>query len=74
MEKFAVPKRNMILVCAGLAVIVLGYAMMAGGGSSDPSVFNPEIFSARRITVAPLLIIIGFAMEVAAIMSKPKKK
>lgn len=57
----------------GLAFMVLGFILMAGGGSDDPNVFNPEIFSWRRIRLAPALIIIGLGIEVYAILSKPKK-
>jgi len=46
--------------------------LMMGGGSEDPNKFNPEIFSTRRITVAPIVVLIGFAIEVFAIMYKPK--
>ena len=47
---------------------------MAGGGSDDPAVFNPEIFSPLRITVAPLLIIAGFVLEIYAVLHRPSKK
>jgi hypothetical protein len=57
---------------AGLAVIFIGFLLMVGGGSKDPNVFNPEIFSTQRITVAPIVVLIGFAIEVVAIMYKPK--
>lgn len=57
----------------GLAFMTLGFILMAGGGSDDPNVFNPEIFSWRRIRLAPALIIIGLGIEVYAILSKSKK-
>jgi len=57
---------------AGIALIVLGLALMTGGGSEDPNVYNPELFSARRIIVAPFLIVLGLSLEVWAIMHKPK--
>jgi hypothetical protein len=44
-----------------------------GGGSEDPNKFNPEIFSTQRITVAPIVVLLGFAIEVVAILYKPKK-
>jgi hypothetical protein len=56
----------------GLAVIAIGFILMAGGGSDDPNVFNPEIFSWRRIRLAPTVVLIGFAIEVYAILLKPK--
>ncbi|NDB02143.1 MAG: DUF3098 domain-containing protein [Flavobacteriaceae bacterium] len=58
---------------AGLAFIALGFVLMAGGGSEDPQVFNPEIYSWRRIRLAPALILIGFGLEVYAILKSKKK-
>ena len=55
----------------GLAVIALGFILMAGGGSDDPNVFNPEIYNFRRIRLAPTLILIGFGIEVYAILLNP---
>ena len=67
-------RENYILMAAGLAVLALGFFLMAGGKSSDPNVFNPnEVYSTTRITIAPLLIIAGFIIEVVAIMKKPKR-
>ena len=57
----------------GLAFIALGFILMAGGGSQNPEVFNPEIYSWRRIRLAPALILIGFALEVYAILKIPGK-
>lgn len=58
----------------GIGFIVLGYILMAGGGSNDPSVFNPEIYSWRRIRLAPALVLIGLAIEVYAILLNPNSK
>ena len=69
---FLFQRGNYVLMLAGLALIVLGFVLMSGGGSEDPNVYNPELFSARRIVVAPFLIVLGFAVEVWAIMRKPK--
>lgn len=69
---FLFERGNYVLMLAGLALIVLGFLLMSGGGSDDPNVYNPELFSARRIVVAPLFIVMGFALEVWAIMRKPK--
>ncbi len=67
-------KENYIWMLAGLVVLALGFILMAGGKSSDPNVFNAdEVYSPIRITVAPLLIIIGFCIEIYAIMRKPKE-
>mgnify|MGYP003118782831 FL=1 len=58
----------------GLAVIALGFILMSGGGSTDPNVFNPEIYSFRRIRLAPALVLIGFGIEVYAVLLNPNKK
>ena len=52
----------------GLGVIVLGFILMIGGGSKDPDVFNPDIFNFRRIRLAPALVLIGFGIEISAIL------
>ncbi len=57
----------------GLAVIALGFILMAGGGSKDPNVFNPDIYSWRRIRLAPTLVIIGLGIEIYAILLNPKQ-
>ncbi len=69
---FALGPKNYRLMLIGFAVIVLGFVLMVGGGSDDPNVFNEEMFSFRRITLAPILVLLGFAFEVYAIMKKPK--
>lgn len=72
-KPFLFDKGNYYIMFAGLALILLGFLLMAGGKSSDPHVFNEaEIYSFRRITLAPILIIAGFVVEVVAIMRKPK--
>ena len=70
--EFAFGKENYRLLFIGLAFIVVGFLLMVGGGSDDPKVFNPEIFSFRRITLAPILILAGYVIEIFAIMKKPK--
>lgn len=73
--KFAVPFKNLIYVVAGLALMIIGYVLMTGGGTTDPNVFpGEEMFSFRRIVLAPVLILLGFAVEIFAIMYKPKQK
>ena len=62
--------RNYILLLAGFAVIVLGMALMCGGGSDDPEVFNYAMFSWRRITLAPILVVGGFGFEIYALMKR----
>jgi hypothetical protein len=70
---FLFDKTNYYIMFAGLALILLGFVLMSGGKSTDPHVFNKEeIYSFRRITLAPILIIAGFVVEVVAIMRKPK--
>jgi hypothetical protein len=69
---FLFERKNYAIMIAGIALTVLGLALMTGGGSEDPNVYNPELFSARRIIVAPFLIVLGLSLEVWAIMHKPK--
>lgn len=69
---FLFDKTNYILFAIGLACIALGFALMSGGGSEDPNVYNEELFNAQRITWAPLLIVVGFVVEVFAILRRPK--
>lgn len=73
MEKqtFVFGRKNYMMMIAGILLLVIGYILMIGGGSDDPEVFNPEIFSARRVTWAPIFIIAGLLLEVFAIMSNP---
>lgn len=67
-------KENYMWMLIGLAVLAIGFFLMAGGKSSDPKVFDDkEVYSNMRITVAPILIIIGFVIEIFAIMKKPKQ-
>ena len=66
--RFAIPKKNVLYIIAGFAIMLLGYALMAGGGSDDPNVFNEEMFSFRRVVLAPVVIIIGMIVEIWAIM------
>ena len=66
-------KENYMWMLIGLAVLALGFFLMAGGKSTNPAVFNKdEVYSTTRITIAPLLIIAGFVIEVFAIMKKSK--
>lgn len=69
---FALPKENYKYLLIGFIIIIIGFALMIGGRSDDPNVFNEEvIFSFRRITLAPIVVLIGFAFEMWAIMRKP---
>ncbi len=67
-------KKNYIIMGIGLAIIAIGFILMSGGGSNDPNVFNPEIYNFRRIRLAPTLVLIGFGIEVYAILADPKEK
>ena len=72
-ENFALTRENYILLIIGFAIIVLGFILMIGGKSEDPAIFNEEeIFSFRRITLAPIIVLAGFIFEIWAIMKKPK--
>lgn len=71
---FALGKENYILLIVGFIIIIIGFLLMMGGKSNDPNVFNEkEIFSFRRITLAPLIVLFGFMFEIWAIMKKPKE-
>jgi membrane-bound ClpP family serine protease len=72
-EGFAFAKINYRIMLLGIALLVIGFLLMAGGGSDDPNVFNPEIFSFRRITLAPIVVLAGFATVMFAIMKKVKE-
>ena len=68
-------RENYIWIIAGIAIIGLGLILMAGGKGSDPNVFDPkEVYSTTRITIAPILILIGLGLGVFAIFRKPKEK
>lgn len=71
-QNFVFTKKNYIWMFVGLAFIALGFILMAGGGSDDPNVFSEAIFNVKRIRVAPTLILIGFGIQVYAILLKPK--
>ena len=69
---FAFGKENYQLLVLGLIFIIVGFLLMIGGGSDDPNVFSEDIFSFRRMTLAPILILAGYIIEIFAIMKKPK--
>ncbi|MGM0531672.1 MAG: DUF3098 domain-containing protein [Bacteroidota bacterium] len=66
-------KENYKLLIIGAVIIVIGFLLMVGGKAESPEQFNPEIFSFRRITLAPIVVLLGFAFEIYAIMKKPKE-
>lgn len=72
-NNFALGPENYKLLIIGFVIIVVGFILMIGGKTDDPAVFNEkEIFSFRRITLAPILVLFGFIFEIWAIMKKPK--
>ncbi len=67
-------KSNLVWMLIGAAVMILGFLLMAGGRSEDPNVFNPnEVYSTTRITIAPILILAGLAIEIYALFREPKR-
>lgn len=72
--EFVFERKNYKFMLIGIAFIALGFILMTGGGSDDPNVFNPEIYNWRRIRLAPAMVLLGFAIEVYAILLKPDSK
>lgn len=70
---FALSRENYKLLAIGFAIIVAGFLLMLGGKSDDPNEFSDKIFSFRRITLAPIVVLAGFVFEIWAIMKKPKE-
>jgi len=71
--EFLFDKVNYKILLVGLATIALGFILMSGGGSEDPNVFNKEIFSFRRIRLAPTVVLIGFGITIYSILKNPKR-
>ena len=70
-SNFAFDKVNFILLAVGMAIVVIGFLLMTGAGSSD-TVYEPDIFSVRRIKVAPIVCLFGFVSMIYAVVRKPK--
>lgn len=70
---FAISKENYKFLLIGFLIIIFGFALMIGGGSNDPKIFKYDIFSFRRITLAPIIVLAGFVFEIWAIMRKPRE-
>jgi hypothetical protein len=69
---FIFDKTNYLIMVIGIVAIIAGFALMSGGGTADPNVFpQEELYSFRRITLAPIVVIIGFAIEIFAILKRP---
>lgn len=75
MEKrdFAFSKANYVLLAIGMVVVVIGFLLMSGSGSTETT-YDPDIFSARRIKVAPLVCLVGFVSMIYAVIYRPKNK
>lgn len=71
---FLFDKVNYKILLIGIGVIALGFLLMSGGGSNDPTVFNEEIFNFRRIRLAPTMVLIGFGITIYSILKNPAKK
>jgi membrane-bound ClpP family serine protease len=71
--EFALSRENYKLLIIGFVIIVIGFLLMIGGKADSPDVFNEEVFSFRRITLAPIIVLFGFVFEIYAIMKKPKE-
>lgn len=71
-EDFVFGKKNYQFMVIGIIVIIIGFILMSGGGSDNPNVFNPAIYNFQRIRLAPTLVLIGFGIEVYAILRSPK--
>ena len=71
--EFLFEKINYKILIIGIVVIAIGFILMSGGGSNDPNVFNEDIFSFRRIRLAPTTVLIGFGITVYAILKNSKK-
>ena len=72
-KEFIFKKSNYLIMTVGIIFIGLGFLLMSGGGSEDPNIFNAEIYNFRRIRLAPSLVLIGFGIQVYAILYKGKK-
>lgn len=73
-HEFMFHKKNYVFMFLGIAFIAMGFILMSGGGSSDPNVFNEDIYNFRRIRLAPTLVLIGLGIEIYAILLNPHKK
>jgi membrane-bound ClpP family serine protease len=71
-NEFAFGRENYIIMIAGVVIIFIGFLLMIGGGSDDPNVFSYDIFNFRRLTIAPTIVLLGFVIQIYAIMKKPK--
>lgn len=73
-KNFALGKENFIIIAVAMFFIILGFTLMLGGATTEEGGFNPDIFSTRRIVVAPSLTVLGFALVAVGILKKNKDK
>jgi hypothetical protein len=73
-ESFALGPKNYRLMLIGIAVVILGFILMIGGGTENPMEFNEDIFSFRRITLAPLVVLVGYSVIFYAILKKDRSR
>jgi hypothetical protein len=73
-SNFIFNKRNYKIMLVGLAIIAFGFILMSGGGSDDPSIFSADVYSFRRIRLAPTLVLLGLGLQVYAILSTKQEK
>lgn len=71
---FLFDRSKYILLIAGLVITALGFILMSGGGSDDPNVFSYDLFSDRRITLAPFMVLLGYGIQIYSILKSKKKK
>jgi len=69
-SEFPLEKQNLILIAAGVAVVIIGFFLMSGGGAADETTFSADVFSARRMYAAPIVILSGYALVMFGIMKK----
>lgn len=72
-KKFAFDKTNFLLLAVGMCIVVVGFLLMTGPGSTE-NIFEPAIFSVRRIRVAPLVCFVGYIFMIYAVLRRPKQK
>lgn len=73
-DNFSVSPRGVKTILIGLILMVSGYILMLGGGSSDPAVFNDAMFDFRRMVASPVLVVLGIIIVIVAIMNRPSDK
>ena len=72
MKTFLFDRTSYLMLAGSVAIILVGYFLMQGGGSDDPNVYNPEMFNFQRLVVAPGLVLVGLLVALFALLRKPK--